>query len=71
VESEGVDHRLTAILSADGVGYSRLVAEDEGATVRTLRDYGEEIALLADLMLAPALVTLVDSSGSRGSNPKV
>jgi class 3 adenylate cyclase len=46
VESEGVDHRLAAILSADVVGYSRLMAEDEAATVRTLSDYREEIGLL-------------------------
>jgi adenylate cyclase len=46
VESEGVDHRLAAILSADVVGYSRLMAEDEAATVRTLSDYREEIGVL-------------------------
>ena len=46
MESEGVDHRLAAILSADVVGYSRLMAEDEAATVRTLDDYREEIGLL-------------------------
>jgi adenylate cyclase len=46
VESQGVDRRLAAILSADVVGYSRLMAEDEAATVRTLSDYREEIGLL-------------------------
>ena len=29
-------HRLAALLSADVVGYSRLMAEDERSTVRTL-----------------------------------
>ena len=43
---EGVERRLAAILSADVVGYSRLIAEDEAATVRTLSDYREEIGLL-------------------------
>jgi class 3 adenylate cyclase len=41
-----VERRLAAILSADVVGYSRLMAEDEAATVRTLGDYREEIGLL-------------------------
>ncbi len=41
-----VVRRLAAILSADAVGYSRLMAEDEAATVRTLADYREEVGLL-------------------------
>ncbi len=44
--SEGTERRLAAILSADVVGYSRLMAEDEAGTVRTLTDYREEIAML-------------------------
>ncbi len=32
-------HKLTAILSADVVGYSRLMGDDEGATVKTLETY--------------------------------
>jgi adenylate cyclase len=43
---EGVERKLAAILSADVVGYSRLMAEDEGGTVRTLTAYREEVALL-------------------------
>jgi TolB-like protein/class 3 adenylate cyclase/Flp pilus assembly protein TadD len=46
VDADGVERRLTAILSADVVGYSRLMAEDEVATVRTLRTYRDEIGLL-------------------------
>jgi adenylate cyclase len=45
VNSEGVERRLAAILSADVVGYSRLMAEDEAATIRTLTDYREDIAM--------------------------
>ncbi len=37
-------HKLAAILSADVVGYSRLMAEDEVATVRTLSAYRDKIA---------------------------
>ena len=36
VDSEHVERRLAAILSADAVGYSRLMAEDEAGTIRTL-----------------------------------
>ncbi len=42
---ETVERKLAAILSADVVGYSRLMAEDEAATIRTLTDYREEIAM--------------------------
>ena len=33
---EGFDRKLAAILSADVEGYSRLMGEDDDATVRTL-----------------------------------
>jgi adenylate cyclase len=41
-----VEHKLAAILSADAVGYSRLMAEDEAATIRTLGSYREQIGVL-------------------------
>jgi adenylate cyclase len=40
---DGVERRLSAILSADVAGYSRLMADDEDATVRTLTAYRELI----------------------------
>jgi len=43
---EGVERRLAAILSADAVGYSRLMAEDEAATIRTLTAYREQATTL-------------------------
>jgi adenylate cyclase len=43
---EGFKRKLTAILSADAVGYSRLMAEDEAATVKTLATYREIISSL-------------------------
>ena len=43
---DGVERRLTAILSADVVGYSRHMAEDEQATVRTITAYREQIGNL-------------------------
>jgi adenylate cyclase len=46
VTAEPVQRKLAAILSADVVGYSRLMAEDESATIRTLTDYREAIAML-------------------------
>jgi TolB-like protein/class 3 adenylate cyclase/tetratricopeptide (TPR) repeat protein len=41
-----VERKLAAILSADVVGYSRLMAEDETGTIRTLTAYREQIATL-------------------------
>jgi adenylate cyclase len=46
VAPEGVERKLAAILSADVVGYSRLMAEDEAGTVRRLTEYREQIAML-------------------------
>jgi class 3 adenylate cyclase len=41
MNNKGFKRKLTAILSADAVGYSRLMGEDEEATVRTLTAYRE------------------------------
>ncbi len=41
-----IERKLAAILSADAVGYSRLLAEDEAATIRTLTAYREQVATL-------------------------
>jgi len=46
MEPTSVERRLTAILSADVKGYSRLMSEDEVATVRTLTAYRELMGLL-------------------------
>ncbi len=46
VDPNPVERKLAAIVSADVAGYSRLMAQDEEATVRTLAAYREEIALL-------------------------
>jgi len=46
MESTRVERKLTAILSADVKGYSRLMAEDEVATIRTLTAYRELMASL-------------------------
>jgi class 3 adenylate cyclase/Tol biopolymer transport system component len=46
VKPDSVERRLAAILSADVVGYSRLMAEDETATIRTVTAYREQIAIL-------------------------
>ena len=41
MNSYNVERKLTAILSADVQGYSRLMGADEVATVRTLTAYRE------------------------------
>ncbi len=43
---EGFKRKLTAIFSADVAGYSRLMAEDETATVKTIASYREIMASL-------------------------
>ncbi|MDA9761624.1 adenylate/guanylate cyclase domain-containing protein [Desulfobacterales bacterium] len=43
---EGFKRKLTAIFSADAVEYSRLMAEDETATVKTIASYREIMATL-------------------------
>ncbi len=45
MSSSDVERRLSAILSADVVGYSRLMAANEDSTVRRLAAYREEIEL--------------------------
>src|ERR687897_171537 len=44
--SVGMERKLTAILSADVYGYSRLMGEEEEATIRTLTVYREVMATL-------------------------
>ena len=41
MEQKGFRRKLTAILSADVAGYSRLMGEDEAATVKTLEHYNQ------------------------------
>jgi len=43
---EGFKRKLTATLSADVEGYSRLMGDDEEATVRTLTSYREVMTTL-------------------------
>ena len=45
--TEGYKRKLTTILSADVAGYSRLMGDDEAATVKTLTTYRE---IMADLI---------------------
>jgi adenylate cyclase len=44
--TEGYKRKLTTVFSADVAGYSRLMAEDESATVKTLETYREVMASL-------------------------
>jgi TolB-like protein/class 3 adenylate cyclase len=44
--TEGFKRKLTAILSADVAGYSRLMGEDEEATVKTITTYREVMTTL-------------------------
>jgi adenylate cyclase len=44
--TQGFKRKLTAILSADAVGYSRLMGDNEAATVRTMETYRRVISNL-------------------------
>jgi TolB-like protein/class 3 adenylate cyclase len=46
MSQEGFKRKLTSIFSADAVGYSRLMGDDEAATVRTLTSYRNVISTL-------------------------
>ena len=46
MSAESPQRKLAAILSADVVGYSRLMADDEAATIQALTDYRDEVAML-------------------------
>ncbi len=39
-----LERRLSALISADVVGYSRLIADDEVATIRTVKACRERVA---------------------------
>ena len=45
---QGFKRKLTAILSADVEGYSRLMGEDEEVTIRALTAYREVMATLIE-----------------------
>jgi hypothetical protein len=45
---EGFKRKLTAIFSADAVGYSRLMGDDEEATIRILTEYRKAITALVN-----------------------
>jgi len=47
MKSEGFKRKLTSIFSADAAGYSRLMGDDEAATVLTLKSYR---TLISDLV---------------------
>jgi adenylate cyclase len=46
MEDEGFKRKLTAILSADVVGYSRLMEDNEQATIQTLNTYRDSMSTL-------------------------
>ena len=56
---EGFKRKLTAILSADVEGYSRLMGEDEESTVQTITAYREVITLLSKTTKAGLWIHLV------------
>ncbi len=45
MSTEGISRKLAAILSADAVGYTRLMAEDEVANIQRIKTYRELIGV--------------------------
>ncbi len=46
MEHQGIERRLAALLSADVVGYGRLMAADDVGTIETLTAYRGEMTRL-------------------------
>ncbi len=46
--AEGVKRKISAILSADVVGYSKLMEADEETTVRTMESYRKTVTSLIE-----------------------
>ncbi len=46
MDDESFERKLTAVLSADVAGYSRLMSEDDEATIRTLNGHRNMMASL-------------------------
>ena len=44
MDTQDFKRKLTAVFSADVAGYSRLMGEDEAATVKTLKQYKATIS---------------------------
>jgi adenylate cyclase len=59
MSQEAFKRKLTSIFSADAVGYSRLMGEDEAATVRTITSYRNVISTL----IKQHNGTVIDSPG--------
>jgi adenylate cyclase len=59
MSQEAFKRKLTSIFSADAVGYSRLMGEDESATVRTITSYRNVISTL----IKQHNGTVIDSPG--------
>jgi class 3 adenylate cyclase len=57
--SQNIERRLAAILSADVKGYSRLMGEDEEATLRTLTSHRQ----LIDSLIAQHRGRIVGTAG--------
>src|SRR2546423_13160892 len=57
--SQNIERRLAAILSADVKGYSRLMGEDEEATMRTLTSHRQ----LIDSLIAQHRGRIVGTAG--------
>ena len=70
VDPRGVERRAIAILNADVQGYSRLMADDEAATVRTVTAYQEHRGATVHSSLITAMPPATWVAPTRSSTPR-
>ena len=70
MDSNGFERKISAILSADVLGYSRLMHDDKEVTVHTLNDYKKMIFNLVEgsqgrlVFHSPLMLSRIFLSGS-------
>ena len=69
MKSEGLKRKLAAILAADVEGYTRLMDDDEVATLDTLRDYRNAITAFIDRHHGRVVSTAGDTT-AKSSRPE-
>jgi hypothetical protein len=68
---KGFKRKLSAILSADAVGYSRLMCDDEGETILSLTTYRSVIPALAPKFRSQMVYTQLPSDRLTAEELKV
>ena len=62
MNTQDFKHKLTAVFSADVAGYSRLMGEDEAATVKTLELYKQLMFSIPSFLISYASLPAIDQT---------